>query len=170
MAHSPLGPKKEPDCVRSPQAWERSYEQMIPNATFMYVCKTCFMCLWGHKCLYTQKLQTHKHLHHPHEGSTPRDISICSPFPLQNALKTKRRRDELRMLFQPFSSLDDLITPDCGDAARSALVQGHSLLGPRPSKCVQRRGGQATITSPARCNLITDQPLQNQYNTFIIEW
>lgn len=68
----------------------------------------------------------------------------------------RRRRDRLRMLFQPFSFLDNLITSDRGDAARSALVQGHSLLGPWQRRCAQRRGGGAAITYPPRCNLIAD--------------
>lgn len=75
---------------------------------------------------------TNTHLHpHTHKSQTPSDSSICSPYPLESAREIKRGRDGLRMLFQPFSFLDNLITSDRGDAARSALVQGHSLLGPR---------------------------------------
>lgn len=116
------------------------------------------------------KHQRHKHTH-THESQTPSDCSICSPYPLESAPETKRRRDGLRMLFQPFSFLDNLITSDCGDAARSALVQGHSLLGPLLRRCAQRRR-----VGEWRAHGLLDEmgsqipePLRLQYNMFIIE-
>lgn len=66
----------------------------------------------------TSNTQTHI-CTHAHKSQTPWDSSICSPYPLESAPKTKLRRDGLRMLFQPFSFHNNLITSDRGDAARS---------------------------------------------------
>ena len=136
--------------MRSPQAWEFSPEWTTRNATSMSACKFFFLCGCTDTSACTSNTQTHI-CTHAHKSQTPPDSSICSPYPLESAPKTKRRRDGLRMLFQPFSFLDNLITSGCGDAARSAPVQGRSLLGPWLKG--EGRGRERQATRPVRRDL-----------------
>lgn len=87
-------------------------------ASFMWFCTRAKQNIKHAKTHAHPRTQKVKH---------PSDSSICSPYPLESAPETKRKRDGLRAPFQPFSFLDNLITSDRGDAARSATVQGHSL-------------------------------------------
>ncbi len=133
----------------------------------MSVGESCFIWLHRRECLYMcKKHQTHKHAFAPTytESQTPSDSSICSPYPLESAPETKRRRDRLRVLSQPFSLLDNLITSDRGDAARSAPVQGHSPLGPRLRRCAQRRGGEQRAPRPVRRDLIPEPRAPSDYS------
>lgn len=128
------------------------------------------MWLRRHKCLHTCKNIKHTFAPTHTRSQTPSDSSICSPYPLESAPKTKRRPDGLRMLFQPLSFLDNLITSGHGDAARSAPVQGHSLLGPRLRTCAQRRGAERRAHGQlGEARSQNQEPLWLQYNTFIIE-
>lgn len=91
--------------------------------------RVCLRVLCGsvHAQNKTSNTQRHTRTHAHKKVKHPSDSSICSPYPLESAPETKRKRDGLRAPFQPFSFLDNLITSDRGDAARSAPVQGHSL-------------------------------------------
>lgn len=77
------------------------------------------------------RIQTNIQTHAPKPNAL-RQLCLypSPPLPLESAVEIKLRRDGLLMLFEPFSLLANLITSGRCDAARSAPVQGHSLLGP----------------------------------------
>lgn len=98
------------------------------------------------KSLCARKHPAHKHrsTHGPTHTKVKhlQTALFALPIPLKVHQRPNESRDGLCMFFQSFSFLDNLITSDRGDAARSPLVQGHSLLGPQLRKCVKRRGGE----------------------------
>lgn len=91
---------------------------------------------WTDKSACTKDIKpTNTHLRpHTQKSNTLRHFYLfsLSPWTLSpSAFRTQWRRDGPRMLCQPFSFLDNLITSDRGDAARSLQVQGHSTPDPQ---------------------------------------
>lgn len=87
--------------------------------------------------------------------------TICSPYPLESAQ---------RLRWTVYAFLTFLLSrqSDCGDAARSGLVQGQSLQGPQLRRCAQRGGGEWQAQRLWGVNQ-QKQSLWLEYNMLMIE-